>query len=119
MTQLRDYAIQDHAEKVPEEDLAKPCHQTFYLPMHGVEKASSTTTKQRVVCDASAKTTSGQSLNDILLSGPSLYPRLTTILQRFRLFDIAYSADISRMLREVSLHLDDRDLHRYLVRGDG
>ena len=119
MTQLRDYAIQDHAEKVPEEDLAKPCHQTFYLPMHRVEKASSTTTKLRVVCDASAKTTSGQSLNDILLSGPSLYPRLTTILQRFRLFDIAYSADISRMIREVSLHFDDRDLHRYLVRGDG
>ena len=87
--------------------------------MHGVEKASSTTTKVRVVCDASVKTTSGQSLNDILLSGPSLYPRLTTILQRFRLFDIAYSADIFRMFREVSLHLEDRDLHRYLVRGDG
>ena len=76
-------------------------------------------TKVRVVCDASAKTTSGQSFDDILLSSPSLYPRLTTILQRFRLFDIAYSADVSRMFRVVSLHPDDRDLHRYLVRGDG
>ncbi len=35
--QVKDYALQNHAEKVPVEDLNKPCHQTFYLPMHGVE----------------------------------------------------------------------------------
>ncbi len=77
-------------------------------------KVSSTTTKLRVVCDASAKSTSGQSLNDVLISGPSLYPKLTTILQTFS----SLSADNFRMFREVSLNPEDRDLHRYLVRGD-
>ena len=83
--QVKDYAVQGHAEKVSQKDLDKPSHQTFYLPMHEVEKASSTTTKLRVVCDALAKMTSGESLNDVLISGPSLYPKLTTILLKFRL----------------------------------
>ena len=72
--------------------------------------------KLRVVCDASAKSSKGRSLNDILLPGPSLYSHLTTVLQQFRLYDIAFSADISRMFREVALHSEDRDLHRYVVR---
>ncbi len=97
MEQAKDYALQNHAEKVPEEDLNKSCHQTFYLP---------------------AESTSGQSLNDVHISGPSLYPKLTTILVCFCLYDIAYSTDISCMFREVSLNPEDRDLHCYLVRGD-
>ena len=56
--------------------------------------------------DASAKTTSGVSLNETLISGPI----------RFRLNSIGMSADISKMFREVSLHLDDRDLHRYITK---
>ena len=78
--QVRDYAERDHSEKVPIEDLAKPVAEHFYLPMHGVEKAMSTTTKLRVVSDASAKTSTGVSLNGTLITGPSLYPELTTVL---------------------------------------
>ena len=111
--QLKDYAKQGHAEIVP---AFKPTSECYYLPMHGVVKASSSTMKLRVVCDASAKSSNGRSLNDILLPGPSLYPRLTTVLQQFRLYDIAFSADISRMFREVALHSEDRDLHQYMVR---
>ena len=114
--QVNDYAKQGHSEKVPPEDMLKPTEQTYYLPMHGVSKLSSSTTKLRVVCDASAKTAGGPSLNDTLIPGPSLYPRLTTVLLKFRLYDVAYSADISRMFREVALYPDDKDLHRYLVR---
>ena len=62
----------DHAEPVPAENLLKPAAEVFYLPAHGVVKESSTSTKLRVVFDASARTTSGVALNDILLSGPNL-----------------------------------------------
>lgn len=37
-----------------------------YLPHHGVERAESSTTKYRVVFNASSKTTTGYSLNDLM-----------------------------------------------------
>ncbi|XP_050476640.1 uncharacterized protein LOC126866748 [Bombus huntii] len=44
----------------------------YYLPHHGVTKASSQTTKLRVVFDRSAPSTTGTSLNDTLYTGPKL-----------------------------------------------
>ena len=114
--QVRDYAERDHSEKIPIEDFAKPVAEHFYLPMHGVQKATSTTTKLRVVSDASAKTSTGVSLNDTHITGPSLYPELTTVLNQFRMWDVAYSADISKMFRDILLAPDKRDFHRYLVK---
>ena len=90
----------------------------YYLPMHGVTKASSTTTKLRVVFDASAKTTNQLSLNDLLHAGPTLHPTLEHILLQFRTHSIAVTADISKMYRAVHLHPQDRDLHRFLWRED-
>ncbi len=60
-----------HAELVPVTDLHKLSQETFYLPMHVVHKKESTTTKLRVVFDASAKSSNGVSLNDTLLVGPT------------------------------------------------
>ncbi len=63
-----------HAEVVPpQEQFKSGC---YYLPVHGVFKESSSTTKVQAVFDASAKTTSGFSLNDTLEAGPNLYPLL-------------------------------------------
>ena len=53
---VQEYIEMDHAEKVQPEDLHTPLGETYYLPMHGVTKDSSTTTKLRIVFDASAKT---------------------------------------------------------------
>ena len=57
---------------------------SYYMPMHGAwrsERAeSSSTTKLRVVFDASAKTSSGFPLNYTLMVGPTLYPNTFDIL---------------------------------------
>lgn len=108
---LRDYEVKDHAEPVPPHQLQR---QAYYLPTHGVTK-DSTTTKLRVVFDASAKTTNCKALNDLLWPGPATYPLLSNILIRFRRHTIALTADISQMFREIQLAPGDRDLHRYLA----
>ena len=82
-------------------DVTLPAASTFYLPMHGVVKDSSSTTKLRIVFYGSARSSTGVSLNDALLPGPSLYPLLSTIIGRFRTFPAAISGDISKMFREV------------------
>ena len=118
-TNLQEYEELHHAEKVPPEDLLKPAPEHFYLPMCGVVKESSTTTKLRVVFDASAKSSSGVSLNDQLLPTPSLCPLLTSVLNKFRFHRIALSSDISKMFREVLLDSTEKDFYRFLCRSPG
>ena len=86
--------------------------------MHAVRKDSSTTTKIRVVFDASAKSTSGSSLNDQFLVGPTVHASLIDVLIRFRRHKVAMAADVSKMYRAVLLSEDQRDLHRFLWRGN-
>ncbi|KAF0756444.1 Uncharacterized protein FWK35_00023463 [Aphis craccivora] len=47
-------------------------------------KKSSCTTKLKVVFDASCKTDTSVSLNDILFKGPSIQEKLVCIMARFR-----------------------------------
>ena len=113
---MHEYLTLNHAKEVTVQ-LHHPQHsQTYYMPVHSVVKASSTTTKVRAVFDASAKTTNHLSLNDILAVGPTLHPTIDQILLRFRQYAIALSSDISKMYREVLLHPDDQPLHRYIWR---
>lgn len=88
----------------------------FYLPMHAVTKDSSTTTKIRAVFDASAKTSTGVSLNDTLLVGPTVHSSLVDVLLRFRFHRVALIADVSRMYRAIELVEEDRELHRFVWR---
>ena len=46
--------------------------EVFYIPHHAVFKASSTTTKTRVVFDGSVQTSNGLSLTDTLMVGPAI-----------------------------------------------
>ncbi|XP_057320162.1 uncharacterized protein LOC130664288 [Microplitis mediator] len=55
----------------------------YYMPHDPVIKAFSTTTKVRVVFNASAKSDKGISLNEVLLTGPTIQGHLFTILLRF------------------------------------
>ena len=115
---VNDYFISRYAELVPEEDIKKPMSNVFYLPMHGVTKQASTTTKLRTVFDGSTATTTGVSLNDILLPGPNVYSPLPDILLRFRLHEVGLTADVSKMFRMIELHPSIRDLHRFLWKAE-
>ena len=113
---VQEYLSLGHAQLITPQELCTPVQQSYYLPMHGVFKFSSTSTKLRVVFDASSKTSTEVSLNDILEAGPTLHPNLDQILIRFRSYKVALSADIGKMYREVNLSQPDRQLHRFLWR---
>ena len=113
---LEEYFEMDHAEQVPTDDVQKLPQQVFYLPMHAVYKESSTTTKTRVVFDASAKSSTGVSLNDTLMVGLTVHPPLIDVLIKFRQYRIALTADISKMYRAIELAPNDRDFHRFVWR---
>ena len=106
----------EHAELVPPKDITKPASDVFYMPIHGIIKATSTTTRLRCMFDASAKSSTGVSVNDQLLVGPTLHPHLTIILSRFQLHTVAISSDISKMFLGIHLLPEEKDLHRFLVR---
>ena len=108
----------EHMEPVPLKDLAKPSDKTFYLPHHCVFKEDSTTTKLRVVFDGSAKTSTGNSLNDSLMVGATVQDDLFSISIRFRTYPVALSADIAKMYRQIEIEENDRDFHRILWRDD-
>ena len=110
-----EYFDMGHAEPVPASDLV-PDVESYYMPMHIVTKESRSTTKMRVVFDASAKSVSGTSLNDHLLVGPTVHPSLIDVLLRFRRHRVALTTDVSRMYRAVLLPAHQWDLHRFVWR---
>ena len=116
---LQEYLQLDHAEEVPPAEVDRPVGDVYYLPMHGITKESSTTTKLRMVVDASAKSSTGVSLNDMLQPGPSLYPLLPTVITWFRMNIVGVSTDIFKMFRDIGLQPGDRDLHRFLLATEG
>ncbi|GFX21823.1 integrase catalytic domain-containing protein [Trichonephila clavipes] len=77
---------------------------------------TSCTTKLRVVFDASSKTSSGLSLNDLLMVGPRVQPELFPILIQFRIFSVAICADVEKMFRQIKVHEEDVDWQRILWR---
>ena len=113
---VQEYLDLNHARPVTAEELQLPHSETYYLPMHGVTKQSSSTTKLRVVFDAICRSASGVSLNDTLAVGPTLHPTLDRILLRFRAYRVALSGDIGKMYREILLSPPDKQLHRFLWR---
>ena len=117
MLKRYDDVIQDQLTKgiIEEAPPVQSSHRLHYLPHHHVISPSSTTTKLRIVYDGSAKTTkSNNSLNECLFRGPVLLQDLAGILLRFRLEQVAITADNENVVIQVSLHQMDRDATRFL-----
>ncbi len=99
-------------EKV-EELTPKPLGKVHYLPHREVVRQDKSTTKLRVVYDASARH-NGPSLNDCLYVGPSLLPLLFDILLRFRLYRIALVADIEKAFLNIGISEEEKNFLRFL-----
>ncbi|XP_058827626.1 uncharacterized protein LOC131687552 [Topomyia yanbarensis] len=67
---VEEYHALGHMQPVT--DYENPPTSCYHLPHHAVVREDSTTTKLRVVFDASCKTPNGPSLNDALLVGPTV-----------------------------------------------
>lgn len=111
---MREYKQLGHMEIMTREDEATT--PSYYLPHHAVIKEDSTTTKLRVVFDASAKTTSGTSLNEIMLNGPTLQQELISIIMRWRKHEFVFKADIEKMFRQILINKMDQTYQRLLWR---
>ncbi|XP_062541326.1 uncharacterized protein LOC134209354 [Armigeres subalbatus] len=85
-----------------------------YIPHHAVFKESSTSTKVRVVFDASCKTSSGYSLNDTLLVGPVVQEDLLSIVLCFRC--VAIVTDVEKMYWQMLHSPEDRKFLRIRFR---
>ena len=84
-----------------------------YLPHHGVIRRDKETTKLCIVYDASAKS-SGLSLNDCLHTGLNFYQKIFDILLRFRVYPVAFTADVEKAFLMISLAPEDREFLRFL-----
>ena len=80
-----------------------------------VVRADTTTTKTRIVFDASAKF-QGKSLNSEALPRPKLQEDMFSILVRFQKELVALVGDVSQMYHQLGLTLEDRPVHRFLWR---
>ena len=87
--------------------------QVHYLPHHAVIHSDKSTTKLRIIYDASAKAEGTSSLNDCLLVGPKFNQKLLDILIRFRAHCIVVTADIEKAFLMVAVVERDRDALRF------
>ncbi|XP_046865643.1 uncharacterized protein LOC124459905 [Drosophila willistoni] len=109
---IQEYLDLGHMRQVPFDG----SNNNFYLPHHAVFKPDSTTTKVRVVFNASRKSTNGVSLNDILYPGPVLQSDLTTQILKWRFFRVVFNADITKMYRQIMVDPIHTPFQRILFR---
>lgn len=88
----------------------------YFIPHHGIFKKTYNQGKIRVVFDASAKTDTGVSLNDVQYIGPPLLNDITSILLCFRQHTYALTADIEKMYRNINVNNEHRKYQRIFWR---
>ncbi|XP_057711992.1 uncharacterized protein LOC130929085 [Corythoichthys intestinalis] len=113
---IQDYLQQGICEDVSENPTATKQHKAveYYMPHHAVLREDKVTTKLRIVFDASSHEEGSASLNDCLLIGPNLNPNLLDVLIKFRLHQVAFTADITKAFLQIAVAEKDKDAVRFL-----
>ena len=111
--QQYDKVIESYAEKEFIEQIPNQPVEGHYMPHHAVFK-NSTTTPFRIVFNASSKPNDGQSLDDCLMTGPSLTAKLHEVLLLFHQGKYAVTADICQVFHRIIVHEADRKFLKFL-----
>ncbi|XP_075151028.1 uncharacterized protein LOC142225136 [Haematobia irritans] len=112
---LAEYITLDHMSLVSPNSIPN-YSKCYYLPHHAVIRPESVTTKVRVVFNASAPTSNGVSLNDVLHTGPILQNELIVLILNWRLFQYVFNGDITKMYRQILVNPSQRSFQRILFR---
>ena len=106
---MQKYLNANHVEELVDSpgDSNSNC---WYIPVFPVTHPKKK--KVRLVFDSSAKY-NGTSLNQQLLQGPDVTTGLRTVINRFRLYPVAFSADVEGMFHNFLLEPQDRDFTRF------
>ena len=98
---------------VSEEEL--PTSRNYYMPHPCIIKRveESDEFKVRVVFNTSQASSNGKSLNNELFFGATLQGDLWSALTLWRLFKVAFTADIVKMVRQILI--DPRDAYLQLI----
>ncbi|XP_067614542.1 uncharacterized protein [Eurosta solidaginis] len=112
---LSEYETLGHMRKL-KKNIPSDDSDHYFLPHHAVIKAESTTTKVRVVFNASSPTVNGNSLNDILLPGPVLQADLPILILRWKLYRFVFNSDIEKMYRQIWVNENHTKFQRIVHR---
>ncbi|XP_035233758.1 uncharacterized protein LOC118205577 [Stegodyphus dumicola] len=104
---LHEYSELGHMTEVKDEDEQKG---KYYIPHLGIYRPEKSSTPLRVVFNASTATSKGNSLNSIQCNGGVIQEDLFSIMVRFRKHISAFTADINKMYRMISIHPTQRQL---------
>lgn len=108
---MNEYIAMGHMKPVSGESRGQ-----VYLPHHGVLRAESTTTKLRVVFNASYKTKGDSSLNDQMYCGPNLQKDILTLLINWRTYRYVFTADVEKLYRFIWLNEKQQHLQTIIWR---
>lgn len=114
---INEYLAKDYIAPAPQYDSHDPAP-IYVIPHHGVVREDKTSTRLRMVLDASSATSSRsrRSLNDILHSGPNLQGDLFQIILNFRLHVVAMTADCRQQFLQIVVRESDRRYQCFLYR---
>ena len=105
---VESYVEKEFIEQIPNHPI-----EGHYMPHLAVFKKSATT-PLRIVFNASSRPNEGRSLNDCLMTSPSLTAKLHKILVQFRQGKYAVTADISKAFHRIIADKEHRKFLKFL-----
>ncbi|XP_023248343.1 uncharacterized protein LOC111644036 [Copidosoma floridanum] len=111
---MSEYIRLGHMRPVSEQEMENCPQRVNYIPHHAIWQRSDGGRRLRVVFNASSPTSTGYSLNDALYPGPKLQDDIVSVLTQWRLYRVAFCADIKMMFRQIQIRKEDVHLQRVI-----